>query len=485
MKSVSALSVALLVLLAALMQVSVTALAKAPPLAGPATTASIASSGPITDITISTDLNCAVNHVGDTSPEWYGTTACGTFIVIGGNLYGPASIPAGSSATGAETAAFTPVSQSATTGAGTLASPYKIVTVVRAATTGVALTETDTYVTGNEYYQTDVRIRNAGVAAINVILYRGGDCFLQNSDRGYGFIDPTGGIACQAGTATTRGTRIEEFKPITPGNRWIEDFYDTVWAAIGAKTPLPNTCLSGTTCGTYIDNAIALSWNLTIPAAGSLTVSSLNLFAPQGVANLVVTKTADQPTLPPGGGVDGYTITIANPNAGSATANTVSDTLPAGFTYRAGTTTGATTADPGVVGQTLTWTGPFSIPANGSITLHFQVDSATANGTYFNNATATSAAFGVTPSGNTAPITVGVTPTPTPSPTPTPTPTPTPSPSLPAAAGGPIGGGPANAANSSGNPLGAAWWALLLLPLAAAGWEARRRRRLQHTSLPS
>jgi hypothetical protein len=32
--------------------------------------ATIASTGPLTNITISTDLNCAVNHTGDFAGEW-------------------------------------------------------------------------------------------------------------------------------------------------------------------------------------------------------------------------------------------------------------------------------------------------------------------------------------------------------------------------------------------------------------------------------
>lgn len=37
---------------------------------------SITSPGPLSSITISPDLNCAVNHVADTVGEFYGDTAC-------------------------------------------------------------------------------------------------------------------------------------------------------------------------------------------------------------------------------------------------------------------------------------------------------------------------------------------------------------------------------------------------------------------------
>src|SRR4051812_17993447 len=45
--------------------------------------------GPLTHIVISPDLNCAVNHVADSVGEFFNDTACGTFLVVNGTLYGP------------------------------------------------------------------------------------------------------------------------------------------------------------------------------------------------------------------------------------------------------------------------------------------------------------------------------------------------------------------------------------------------------------
>ena len=60
--------------------------------------AEIISSGSLTRVAISPDLNCAVNHAGDIDPEFYGDTAYGTLVAVGGTLYRPADIPAGGSA---------------------------------------------------------------------------------------------------------------------------------------------------------------------------------------------------------------------------------------------------------------------------------------------------------------------------------------------------------------------------------------------------
>lgn len=82
----------------------------------------ITSSGPLNAITIPSDLNCAVNANGDTSGEWFGNTACGTFVAVNGTLYGPANIPAGSGLDSTTAhVGWTPVSQSTVAGSGTIA----------------------------------------------------------------------------------------------------------------------------------------------------------------------------------------------------------------------------------------------------------------------------------------------------------------------------------------------------------------------------
>jgi len=364
---------------------------------------SITSSGPLTRILITDQLNCGVSHTGDTSPEFFGDTACGTFLVAGAGgtgsqLFGPTVVPAGGSAT--PRTSWTQVSQSAVLGAGTSADPYRVTTVADAGTTGLRVTETDSYVVGQEAYRTDVAISNSGNAAQNVIVYRAGDCFLQNSDQGFGRVDAgTGAVACT--TSTDPSARIEQWFPITPGSHYFEAFYATVWARIGAKLPFPDTCA----CGSFIDNGAGLSWSLTVPAGLSLTVSHFTTFSPLGLAPLSTTKTADAATAA-GGTSDGYTITIHNPNASPATLNSITDTLPAGFTYTANSTTGVTTTNPGISGQTLTWAGPFSVPASGDVTLHFNVTVATTTGVYFNNAGGEAGAIPVVPTGPTAAITV-------------------------------------------------------------------------------
>ncbi|HZC33014.1 MAG TPA: hypothetical protein VE640_06980, partial [Candidatus Bathyarchaeia archaeon] len=203
-----------------------------------AATILISSSGPLTSIGISDDLNCSVNHTGDVSGEFFAGTACGTLVAVGGTLFGPASIPAGGGAS--PLTAFTPISQSAVLGAGTNTDPYRIVTVVALGATGLQISETDSYVVGQETYRTDVVINNTSGSSADAILYRAGDCYLQNSDQGFGAADANGAVSCVSGVdnglgTIVPGTRIEQWYPLSTGSHYYESFYASVWTKIGSQ----------------------------------------------------------------------------------------------------------------------------------------------------------------------------------------------------------------------------------------------------------
>jgi uncharacterized repeat protein (TIGR01451 family) len=101
-----------------------------------------------------------------------------------------------------------------------------------------------------------------------------------------------------------------------------------------------------------------------------------------------------------------YTIIINNPSLGAITLDTITDSLPAGFSYAPGSTTGVTTTDPGVVGQDLTWNGPLVVPATSSVSLQFNGVASLIPGDYFNNAGGSGSGAAVIPSGATAKVTV-------------------------------------------------------------------------------
>lgn len=80
-----------------------------------------------------------------------------------------------------------------------------------------------------------------------------------------------------------------------------------------------------------------------------------------------------------------YTIQITNSGASSLFVSQITDTLPAGFTYVTGSTTGITTTDPAVSGQVLTWNIFASVAPSSSSTISFTVTTPVTPGTYTNN----------------------------------------------------------------------------------------------------
>ncbi len=385
----------------------------------------ITSAGPLDSIFLGVDAATQISYAGDPAYQVFPPSTTpgdyGTFIVVDDALYAPDFSGHGSSATGSIGiyTAFTPISQSGVSGSGTSADPFTVTTAVAVGATGLTLTHVDKYVVGDENYRTDATLTNAGGAPVDAILYRAMDCYLGGTDRGYGFVNGTA-VGCSLNPSNTPPGRIEQLVPLSAGNAYFEASYSQVWSAIGTHAPFDNTCR----CDEEIDNGAGISWNVTVPANGSITRSHLTVFSPLGAQALFVTKTADQPSAD-AGATDGYTIVVSNPNSADATLDSIIDTLPAGFTYTTGSSSGATTADPTIASQILTWAGPFQVTANGTLSLHFSVSVSTTNGTYYNEATATGAALTIAGSGPTAPITVGGEPPPPPPPPQAAIPTPT------------------------------------------------------------
>lgn len=239
----------------------------------------ITSAGPLTRIVVTDELNCQVAHRDDDLFELFpGSSevgACGTFLAVDATLYGPSSVPSGVF----PTIPWTPVSQSAVTGSGTGADPFRLLTVVDATPTGLRVEQADSYAPGSEAYTTEIRITNTGSAPRSATLYRAADCYLQESDVGFGRVDG-GAPACV--TELGEGARIEQWLPITPGSSYMEGTYSEVWAVIGAQQPFPNTCA----CAEELDNGAGLSWPVALAPGESALIAHQTYFSPLGRAGL-------------------------------------------------------------------------------------------------------------------------------------------------------------------------------------------------------
>src|SRR5207248_1866073 len=90
---------------------------------------------------------------------------------------------------------------------------------------------------------------------------------------------------------------------------------------------------------------------------------------------------------------------------------TVTDTLPAGFGYVAGSTGGTLGAgEPVSSGQTLTWSGPFSVPVGSTRTVTFHASATQTPGTHSNTAGAGGTNFTPVSTGPTANVRVNAAP---------------------------------------------------------------------------
>jgi hypothetical protein len=256
-----------------------------------------APAGPLTHVAVGADLSCQIQHTGDTALEFYPSGAtpgdCGTFVAAGGKLWGPDfTNHSASAASNVTSGAYTPYAsagQTAKSGAGTSASPFRVTTSATTPGGSLAIAQVDSYVEGQESYRTDVVVKNNGGAAQSIVIYRAGDCYLQNSDDGAGFTGPDGAVGCSANPNNTPAGRIEEWVPITPGANFFEAQFTEVWSAVASQMPFPNQCAR---CGEATDNGSGISWSATIQPGQTATFSHYTTFSPTG-------RAGPPPTTPP------------------------------------------------------------------------------------------------------------------------------------------------------------------------------------------
>ena len=278
-----------------------------PPASAPTVTStayqSIISTGPLTRISIGDELSCQVRFLGDTDFELFNPSgtpgSCGTFLAVSGALYTPNFKDHAGGEDNAATLSlepytpFTPVSQSARSGQGTTASPWQIATEVRAGATGLVLHEVDSYIARDAGYRTDVTITNQSSSTQTLVLYRAADCYLQESDEGFGFIGKGGSVACTRTPDNKPPDRVEQWVPLSSGHHFIEAYFDDVWRAIARKRSFPDTCR----CGSNIDNGSGLSWYIQLSPGESARRSNILSFSAEGVVGTLRSNDTTPPQI--------------------------------------------------------------------------------------------------------------------------------------------------------------------------------------------
>lgn len=177
--------------------------------------------------------------------------------------------------------------------------------------------------------------------------------------------------------------------------------------AIGNSLDLRFTAQVSGSPGTYSNTVTVGGSNFTDVTTG--------LTAPVTVGtppNVAITKSASPSTVPTPGNNTAYTITLTNTGGQPATNVSVTDSLPTGFSIINGSSTfnGVAIGNPSGSTGTVTWTGPFTIPAGGSATLAFGARTTTTPGTYNNSASTTGSNFSPVSFGPGATVTVGTAP---------------------------------------------------------------------------
>ena len=140
------------------------------------------------------------------------------------------------------------------------------------------------------------------------------------------------------------------------------------------------------------------------PATEGVNFDRAVIGAPCGLTPPSMTKVASTSAVTAGGAMS-YTLTITNPAAAAITVSSITDTLPAGFTFagNGGGTLGAPTTSPAAGSSgTISWTFPAtSIPAGSSRTFILNVTAGSTSGTFYNTATAVTSAGTVSASDTT------------------------------------------------------------------------------------
>ena len=120
------------------------------------------------------------------------------------------------------------------------------------------------------------------------------------------------------------------------------------------------------------------------------TIASLANIPPIASAdNRTILRKGASPDVLPSGGTTTFTLTLTNSGTVDVVLDRLVDTLPVipdVATYVPGTSSvdGTPVVDPEIVGQTLTWSGPFTVPVGGTSRLTFDADFPDVDGFYTN-----------------------------------------------------------------------------------------------------
>jgi len=236
--------------------------------------AEITSSGPISRIRIASNLECRVTshahkfeHIDDIVLT-YDVSNCDTYVAIGNspnvNLVGPYPYSWGDLSDRTD---FTPYGQQSVSGVGTKDNPFTITTTVETGDGDITLTQDDSYVLGDTYMTTTVKVEYSGKRDPYkyVKVYRIARCdytFKPNEDDffGHGMRDENW-TACVPYYNTDSSWRFQ-LKGVTPTVTTMEASAEVVMDTLNNREPFANTVQ----VDDHYYSTLGLSWTATLVA---------------------------------------------------------------------------------------------------------------------------------------------------------------------------------------------------------------------------
>ena len=235
-------------------------------------------------------------------------------------------------------------SQGAVTGSGTAGDPLKQITIYRtAASNGLEVTQTTTYVNGSQFFTMQWAVKNtSATTAAHFKAFAAADFFFDGSDRGTG-IYTQGPPQFVGGTNADTGNSggFAEVPGTTAWSRYQALAFgsgaDQLWGKINGAANA-NPTFDNTVVGEQVDNAGAVEWDqyaTTSPLAANTTatfslvgrsavpsalqINPPNAGSPKGVPISFTVGAFDSNGTPYAGRTIRYSITGANASSGTAT----------------------------------------------------------------------------------------------------------------------------------------------------------------------
>src|SRR4051812_10290183 len=201
--------------------------------------------------------------------QFYSDYAEGVYVWANGQVWGPASVPLGPVVN-----QYTPVSN-IMYGAGTVLSPWRIITNLRLGSTGLTLSRNVRYTNGDLYTRQDFELTNSGTQTFNISMFHAADMNTANEDIGYGFYRDLRHAICGFNQARSV---YQVFIPLNPNSRYKEDIWNNIWGAIGSPSG-PGAGFDNTyRPDDLLDYGAGLQWQFSIAPGARYSIADFHSF---------------------------------------------------------------------------------------------------------------------------------------------------------------------------------------------------------------